>query len=181
ETYRPTHINWGCLCRLHGSEAGADTTAAIACGIILCDSPHGVSQHQTRLALMPVLGHAVVGLAIGMATRPPARADSHRPGVEVASVLWLPAVVVLAYLPDIITQVGVFAGWSDARLLGHSILFAVTASAAIAAPLSRVAAVSFHRAFIISLVSLVIHDVLDLAQATDRAPWWPLSERRVGF
>ena len=130
---------------------------------------------------MPVLGHAVVGLAIGMATRPPARADSHRPGVENASVLWLPAVVVLAYLPDIITQVGVFAGWSDARLLGHSILFAVTVSAAIAAPLSRVAAVSFHRAFIISLVSLVIHDMLDLAQTTDRAPWWPLSERRVGF
>src|SRR5437660_5333506 len=106
---------------------------------------------------MPVLGHAVVGLAIGMATRPPARADSHRPGGEVASALWLPAVVVLAYLPDIITQVGVFAGWSDAPLLGHSILFAAPASAATAAPLSPVVSGSFHRAFIISLAPLVIH------------------------
>ena len=29
--------------------------------------------------------------------------------------------------------------------------------------------------------SLLAHDALDLAQATHRAPWWPLSDRPVGF
>jgi tetratricopeptide (TPR) repeat protein len=86
-------------------------------------------------------------------------------------------VVFLAYVPDIVTQIGFLAGWSKGRLLGHSVVLAVTASLAIAALLVRLAAVSFTRAFLTSLVSLLLHDVLDLAQATDRAPWWPLFDR----
>jgi hypothetical protein len=45
----------------------------------------------------------------------------------------------------------------------------------------RLPRVSFPRAFGTALVSLLVHDVLDLAQATDRGPWWPLSDRPVGF
>jgi len=36
-------------------------------------------------------------------------------------------------------------------------------------------------ALVASLVSLLVHDVLDLAQATDRAPWWPLTDRPIGI
>ncbi len=42
---------------------------------------------------MPVLGHAFVGLAIGVSTRPSARRHSEPPGIAVTSVL----VVALAY------------------------------------------------------------------------------------
>jgi hypothetical protein len=127
---------------------------------------------------MPVLGHAFAGFAIGVSTTPSARGHSEPPGIW---VLWLPAVVTLAYLPDIMAQLCLLAGWSDGRLLGHSVMFAVAASPAIAAVLMRLAGVSFVRAFVTALVSLVVHDVLDLAQATDRAPWWPLSNRPIGF
>jgi LexA-binding, inner membrane-associated putative hydrolase len=130
---------------------------------------------------MPVLGHAFVGLAIGVSTRPSAVGHSEPGGIGVGSGLWLPAVVTLAYLPDIVAQLGLIAGWSDGHLLGHSVMFAVVVSPAIAAMLTRLAKVSFPRAFVTVLVSLLVHDVLDLVQATDRAPWWPLSDRPVGF
>jgi membrane-bound metal-dependent hydrolase YbcI (DUF457 family) len=129
---------------------------------------------------MPVLGHAFVGLAIGVSTRPSTRAYAEPAGIS-ASVLWLPAVVALAYFPDFVAQLGLLAGWSDSRLLGHSLVFALGVSPAIAAVLTRLAKVSFARAFVTTLISLLVHDVLDLAQATDRAPWWPLSDRPVGF
>jgi tetratricopeptide (TPR) repeat protein len=130
---------------------------------------------------MPVLGHAFAGLAIGVSTKPSARGHSEPPGIGAPAVLWLPAAVALAYLPDIVAQLGLIARWSDGRLLGHSVLFAVAVSPAIAAVLMRLAGVSFVRAFVTALVSLLVHDVLDLAQATDRAPWWPMSDRPIGF
>ncbi len=130
---------------------------------------------------MPVLGHACVGLAIGVSTERSAQGHTQRPAVGAASVLWVPAVITLAYLPDIVAQLGLIAGWSDSRLLGHSIVFALALSPAIGAVLMRLAGVSFSRAFVTALVSLLVHDVLDLGQATDRAPWWPLSDRPVGF
>src|SRR5438093_2991440 len=108
---------------------------------------------------MPVLGHAFAGLAIGVSTKPSARGHAEPPGLAAASVLWLPAVVALAYLPDIVAQLGLIAGWSDGRLLGHSVLFAVAASPAIAAALMRLAGVSFVRAFVTALVSVLVHDV----------------------
>ena len=74
---------------------------------------------------MPVLGHAIVGLAIGVSTKPSARGHPEPPGIGATSEFWLPAVVALAYLPDIVAQLGLIAEWSDSRLLGHSVLFAV--------------------------------------------------------
>lgn len=130
---------------------------------------------------MPVLGHAFVGLTIGVSTQISGRGDSEPGRIRVGSGLWLPAVVTLSYLPDIVAQLGLIAGWSDGRRLGHSVLFAVAVSPAIADVLTRVAKVSFPRAFFTALISLLVHDILDLAQATDRAPWWPLSDRPVGF
>jgi hypothetical protein len=130
---------------------------------------------------MPVLGHAFVGLAIGVSTRRSDREQLAPPRIGAAPVLWLPAVVTLAYLPDIVAQLGVIAGWSDGRLLGHSVLFAFGVSPAIAVVLMWLARVSVLRALLTALVSLLVHDTLDLAQATDRMPWWPLSDRHVGF
>ena len=103
--------------------------------------------------VMPVLGHAFVGLAIGISTRPSAQRPSETVGMGAASISWLPAVVTLAYLPDIVAQLGLLAGWSDSRLLGHSVIFAVAVSPAIAAVLRRLARVSFARAFVTALLS----------------------------
>ncbi len=128
---------------------------------------------------MPVLGHAFVGLAFGISTQPSAVGHQNATGTRQASALWLPVLVTLAYLPDIVGQSGLMAGWSEARLLGHSVLFAVAVSPAIAAALMRLASPSFSRAYLIALASLLVHDVLDLAQATDRAPLWPWSNRPV--
>jgi len=130
---------------------------------------------------MPVLGHAFAGLAIGVCTKPSARQPSQRPAVEAVALLWLPTVVTLAYLPDIVAQLGLIAGSNDGRLLGHSVTFGVAVSTAVAAVLMPLAKLSFARSFVTVLVSVLGHDALDLAQATDRAPWWPLSDRPVGF
>jgi membrane-bound metal-dependent hydrolase YbcI (DUF457 family) len=130
---------------------------------------------------MPVLGHAFVGLAIGVSTRPSTGEHAEPPSNGAAAILWLPVVVTLAYLPDIVSQLGHLVGWNESRLLGHSLMFAVAVSPAIAAALTWLARVSFARAFVTVLISLLVHDLLDLAQATDRAPWWPMSDRPVGF
>jgi hypothetical protein len=89
--------------------------------------------------------------------------------------------VVLSYVPDIGAQIGLAAGWRESRLLSHSLVFALAVSPPLAAVLARLAVVSFARALVIVAVSLLTHDVLDLAQATDRAPWWPLSHRALGL
>ena len=130
---------------------------------------------------MPVLGHAFIGLAFGISTRPPVRGRETPASTEAAATLWVPAMVTLAYLPDIVTQGALLAGWNDGRLLGHSLIFATIASALIGTLLMRIVDISFARGFVCCLASLVIHDVLDLAQATGRAPWWPLSERAVNL
>jgi hypothetical protein len=57
-------------------------------------------------------------------------------------VLWLPAVVTLAYLPDIVAQLSTHRGMGDGRLLGHSVMFAVAVPPGIAAVLMRLAPVS---------------------------------------
>jgi hypothetical protein len=59
---------------------------------------------------MPVLGHAFAGLAIGVTTRPSALGRSEPPAIGTVSTLWLPAVVTLAYLPDIVAQLGLISG-----------------------------------------------------------------------
>lgn len=128
---------------------------------------------------MPVLGHAFMGLAIGILTKPERAAHpSSRPLV---SELWFAITLVLAYLPDIVTQLTQFTGWRDARVVSHSVLFALIASALIAPPLSRMSSVSLRRCFGISLFSILLHDLLDLAQSTDRLPLWPIPAQPVGL
>ena len=129
---------------------------------------------------MPVVGHAFVGMAIGMFVQPSRPTTEEAADAPASSIFWLPAMVVLSYLPDVVTQVGLLARWEQARLLGHSVVFAIAVSPPIGAMLARGCRVSLTRACTAVLVCLLAHDLLDLAQATDRAPWWPLSERRIG-
>lgn len=41
--------------------------------------------------------------------------------------------------------------------------------------------VSFSRGLWISLVSILLHDFLDLLQSTDRVPWWPFYDRSASL
>ncbi len=128
---------------------------------------------------MPVLGHALVGLAIGMCTKPSREVSSSSGSASFAYALWVPVAVALAYLPDVTGQLILVAGWSEARAMSHSVLFAIVASGAIAPALARMVQCSPRRVFVLALVSVLVHDLLDLAQATDRMLWWPLSRRHV--
>ena len=123
---------------------------------------------------MPVLGHAFAGLLMGEAVSPGRTAS--RP----AAALWVPVLVGLAYLPDIAAQPLLLAGVSQGRVVTHSVLFAVAVSAALASALAWATGLSRRRAFVVILVSVGLHDLLDLLQVSDRTPWWPFSARRVG-
>ncbi len=122
---------------------------------------------------MPVIGHAFVGLATGMLSMPGRDARNRSWPASAALALWLPAGVVLAYLPDIAAEGLRAIGLRDARLLTHSVWFAIASSAVIALALAR-AGVSLGRVFGVSCVSVLGHDLLDLLQSTDRMPLWPL-------
>jgi len=65
--------------------------------------------------------------------------------------------------------------------MSHSVLFAIIASVIIALLLSKAASISFGPGFSISLFSILLHDLLDLAQSTDRLPLWPVTNRQIGI
>ncbi len=129
-------------------------------------------------APIPVLGHVFVGLATAVATRPPVPKEPARRLETVVRGLWGFIAVILAYAPDICTQALHAAGWTSAHLFGHSILFAGAASA-LAALALRGAGVPARRFFIVALLSIAGHDLLDIVQATDKAPLWPFSSRTI--
>jgi len=69
---------------------------------------------------MPVIGHALVGLATAVQYEPPA--DRHGRSLGPAAIaLWAPVVVVVSYVPDILSQLGSMAGFRHASLAGHSL------------------------------------------------------------
>jgi membrane-bound metal-dependent hydrolase YbcI (DUF457 family) len=133
-----------------------------------------------EVSSMPVLGHAFIGLAVGVYTKP-----SQKPllsqSMLIGSTFWIPIAVGLSYLPDIVAQIAFLAGSTHARVITHSILFAIIASAVIGSGLSLIIDFSYLRLFFISLISTLIHDLLDLVQATDRIPFWPFSNHTVSF
>ncbi len=118
---------------------------------------------------MPLIGHALVGWATAL--------ESRHPRAARGAALWAPAVIATAYLPDVVGQLGLLAGWPDAPRAGHSLLFAVAAAPVVAAALASAGGVSFLRAWIVGCGTLLLHDLLDVLQSTDRQPWWPFSVR----
>ena len=127
---------------------------------------------------MPVVGHAFVGLATAVQFEPAARRDG-RPLAPLAVAGWAPAVVALSYLPDVVTQVGSTAGWTHAGLFGHSAAVAVAGGALVGALWARASGISARRLVTISIGAMLGHDLLDLLQSTDRAPFWPWWNRII--
>lgn len=122
---------------------------------------------------MPVIGHAFVGMATAISTRP-------RAARPLGAALWTPLVVTLAYLPDIVSQVGTLLGLTEIRVASQSLLAAAVAAPPIAWGLSRLTGATLRRALAVVLASVLLHDALDMLQATDRRPFWPLSNRPLG-
>jgi len=130
---------------------------------------------------MPVIGHAFVGLILARWTHPSPDASAADSRPTIGTILWAPLLVGLSYLPDIVAQVVLFiSGGSDIRVGAHAAPCAVAASLVLAPFLARFMGVSRSRMFVVVLICLLIHDVLDLFQATDRTLWWPFSDRRIG-
>lgn len=122
---------------------------------------------------MPVLGHAFVGWATGIAWQR---------GMARASILprLVPAAVVLAYAPDVATVLG-SPLWIDARRACHSVLLGPLLAVLVAVPAARVLGTRLQSTVLLTLLSIWLHDALDLVQGTDRRPLWPLSSRDFGL
>jgi membrane-bound metal-dependent hydrolase YbcI (DUF457 family) len=129
---------------------------------------------------MPVLGHALVGLATAMECEPQSRRDGLKLGPR-ALALWTPLVVGVSYLPDVITQTGSLAGVVRASLVGHSLIVGAIAGGAIGFAWAWATGVSFVRSLAVSIGSILAHDILDMMVASDRAPFWPWSTRIVSI
>ena len=93
---------------------------------------------------------------------------------------WALLAVLLAYAPDVCGQALQFTGWGTASLFCHSLLFAAAFPILVGLGL-RVAGIPWRRGFLVALFSIVVHDALDIAQATDKVPFWPFSDRPVSL
>jgi membrane-bound metal-dependent hydrolase YbcI (DUF457 family) len=127
---------------------------------------------------MPVIGHALVGLATAVQYEPPADRRGHSLG-PAAIALWAPVVVVVSYVPDILSQLGSMAGFRHASLAGHSLLVGIAAGAVIGVIWAAASGLSFVRLTAIAIGAILLHDGLDILQAADRAPFWPWSTRII--
>ena len=126
---------------------------------------------------MPVIGHAFVGVGTAILTHPKDRAQTQNRG---AAALWVPVLLALAYLPDLVAQITLVTGWEDARVFGHSLGFAFLATVILGPLLARFTGQSVARGLAVVLGSVLGHDLLDILQSSDRMPFWPFSDRVVG-
>jgi membrane-bound metal-dependent hydrolase YbcI (DUF457 family) len=125
---------------------------------------------------MPVIGHAFVGLATAARFQP---VPGRRATSSLGRALWMPLLVILAYFPDLIGQAGLAFGWAHASLAGHSILLGAIAGLVVGLLWTRLFGGSARFAIALAIGSILLHDLLDLLQATDRAPLWPLSRQMI--
>ena len=125
---------------------------------------------------MPVVGHAFYGVATAISVRP-----KHRVRPARLQTMWVGLAVVLAYVPDLANYALRFLGVQNARVVSHSLLFAVVAAAVYGIGMAAISGTSMGTMFGFALFSIASHDLLDLLQATDRVPLWPLSNREFGL
>jgi len=128
---------------------------------------------------MPIIGHTLVGIVVAQQVGPRGSTRAHPPG-QWTHIFWLPAIVALSYLPDVLTHLGVWLGLPSAQAAGHSLIVACVLGVAIGASWSRLAATSPRRTIALTTSVLLLHDALDLLQDVERMPLWPLSMRQVG-
>jgi membrane-bound metal-dependent hydrolase YbcI (DUF457 family) len=128
---------------------------------------------------MPVIGHAFVGIITAHEFEP-GGLRNRQPLRPLARALWVPALVGLAYLPDVVTQVGLWIGYGSAKLAGHSVPLGLLAGLLIGIVWARLSGGSPRLLSALAVGSILFHDLLDLLQDTDRAPFWPITERVIG-
>ena len=121
---------------------------------------------------MPLIGHALVGWATALESRP----KGHGAGGGTGT-LFVPVVIAAAYFPDAFAQLGLLAGWADASRAGHSLLLALVATPAVAAAVSAAGGFSYAKGLLVAGITIGLHDVLDILQSADRQPLWPLADR----
>ena len=120
---------------------------------------------------MPLFGHAFVGMGAALYTKPRAR-DSF------GAAMWIPILIFLNYLPDIVAQISFLLGLRGTEIVWHSLVAGVLFSLIISPGLMVIARLSFRRAFFVSLFSILVHDLLDLLQTPGRLFLWPVSTWR---
>ena len=120
---------------------------------------------------MPLFGHAFVGMGAALYIKPRAR-DSF------GAAMWIPILIFLNYLPDIVAQISFLLGLRGTEIVWHSLVAGVLFSLIISPGLMVLAQLSFRRAFLISLCSILVHDLLDLLQTPGRLFLWPVSSWR---
>lgn len=128
---------------------------------------------------MPVIGHTLVGIVVAQQFGPGATTRAREPG-RWTRALWLPAIVGLSYLPDVLTQLGVWLEFPSAQAAGHSMPVACVVGAGLGGLWSRVAGTARLRTIALAAGVIVLHDTLDLFQDVERMPLWPFSMRQIG-
>ena len=118
---------------------------------------------------MPVIGHALAGLAVASWGEASGRIVKPEPFGQRVLLL-----VALAYIPDLTTQLGVLAGFRGASVIGHSLLFAAAASVLLAPLAARISQLSFRQSAALIAFSMVLHDGMDILQSPRRMPLWPV-------
>ncbi len=119
---------------------------------------------------MPVIGHAFCGL--GAAHCVPVIGDN-----PARRSLWVPLIVAVAYLPDVLTQLGLSAGLVGARVVSHSLLTAIVLAVPVGLGLAWFGRLPWRRGVLLALLLIGLHSVLDALQSTDRLPLWPVWNR----
>lgn len=91
----------------------------------------------------------------------------------------MPALVTLAYLPDVVTEVGLWLGLRSAKSFGHSMLMGLPMGLLIGVGWARLSRGSTRMLGALAVALIQIHNLMDLLQASDRQPLWPLSTRTI--
>lgn len=128
---------------------------------------------------MPVLGHAFVGILAAQAVGRHGLRSPLKPSAG-DSVFWMPALVLVSYLPDIATQLGFWAGYASSRLAAHSLPVGILAGLLIARVWAGRRRQGFPLLAALVVGMIVSHDVLDLLQDEERSPLWPFSSALLG-
>lgn len=116
---------------------------------------------------MPVIGHALAGVATAAATR------SVRPPVLAPSA-WTATMVAFAYLPDAVGHALLMSGWMHGAVWSHAVVVAVPTAAVAGWIASWMLHIPGPTAVSLAVLSVLIHIALDLLGGTPRSPWWPL-------
>ena len=119
---------------------------------------------------MPVIGHAFCGLAAAHCV--PAAGES-----APRRALWVPTIVGVAYLPDVLTQLGLMAELPGIRVASHSLLAAIVLAVPVGVGLAWLGRLAWRRGVFLALLLIGLHSLLDALQSTDRLLLWPVWDR----